>query len=112
MLHELPCEQRYLHGYFSPDLLEPVVEIDPGDSVRISVPNHAWDTARDEHLEPRSLEHEPGHALAGPILVRGARPAQTLVVRTAGPNTRSTGSSRTVSAVPFRSSSISRRSSA
>jgi acetamidase/formamidase len=49
--------------------------------VRISVPNHAWDTARDEHLEPRSPEHEPGHALAGPIFVRGARPGQTLVVR-------------------------------
>jgi acetamidase/formamidase len=80
-VHELPCEQGYLHGYFSPDLLEPVVEIDPGDSVRISVPNHAWDVARDEHLEPRSPELDRGHALAGPILVRGARPGQTLVVR-------------------------------
>lgn len=80
-LHELPCEQGYLHGFFSPDLLDPVVEIDPGDSVRISVPNHAWDTAPDVHLEPRSPEHEPGHALAGPIFVRGARPGQTLVVR-------------------------------
>ncbi len=80
-VHELPCEQAYLHGYFSPDLLEPVVEIDPGDSVRISVPNHAWDLARGSHLEPKSPEHEEGHALAGPILVRGARPGQTLVVR-------------------------------
>ena len=81
MLHELPCEQRYLHGYFSPDLLEPVLEIDPGDSVRISVPNHAWDVARDQHLEPRSPELDRGHALAGPIFVRGARPGQTLSVR-------------------------------
>jgi acetamidase/formamidase len=80
-LHELPCEQAYLHGFFSPDLLDPVIEIDSGDSVRISVPNHAWDIARDVHLEPRSPEHEPGHALAGPIFVRGARPGQTLVVR-------------------------------
>ena len=64
-----------------PDLLEPVVEIDPGDSVRISVPNHGWDTARDQHLEPRGPEHVEGHALAGPIFVRGARPGQTLVVR-------------------------------
>lgn len=79
-VHELPCEQQYLHGYFSPDLLEPVVEIDPGDSVRISVPNHAWDIGRDEHLEPRSAALDQGHALAGPILVRGARPGQTLVV--------------------------------
>jgi len=81
VLHELPCEQRYLHGYFSPDLLEPVLEIDPGDSVRISVPNHAWDVARDQHLEPRSPELDRGHALAGPIFVRGARPGQTLSVR-------------------------------
>jgi acetamidase/formamidase len=81
VLHELPREQRYLHGYFSPDLLEPVLEIDPGDSVRISVPNHAWDVARDQHLEPRSPELDRGHALAGPIFVRGARPGQTLSVR-------------------------------
>ena len=80
-VHELPREQQFLHGYFSADLLEPVLEIDPGDSVRISVPNHAWDVGRDEHLEPPSPDHGPGHALAGPILVRGARPGQTLVVR-------------------------------
>jgi acetamidase/formamidase len=79
--HELPLEQRYLHGYFSPDLLEPVVEIDPGDSVRISVPNHAWDLSPDEHFEPRSAELDKGHALAGPILVRGASKGQTLAVR-------------------------------
>jgi acetamidase/formamidase len=79
-VHELPCEHQYLHGYFSPDLLEPVLEIDPGDSVRISVPNHAWDIGRGEHLEPRSPEHVEGHSLAGPIVVRGARPGQTLVV--------------------------------
>ena len=80
-VHELPCEQRYLHGYFSSDVLDPVLEIDPGDSVRISVPNHAWDIARDEHLEPRSPQLDTGHALAGPILVRGARAGQTLAVR-------------------------------
>jgi acetamidase/formamidase len=80
-VHELPLEQRYLHGYFSPDLLEPVVEIDPGDSVRISVPNHAWDLSRDEHFASRSPELDTGHALAGPILVRRATEGQTLEVR-------------------------------
>jgi acetamidase/formamidase len=54
-LHELPLEQRYLHGHFSKDL-EPAVEVDPGDSVRFFAPNHAWDVARDEHFEPRSPE--------------------------------------------------------
>jgi len=79
MLHELPLEQHALHGHFSKDL-EPAVEIDPGDSVRFFVPNHAWDIARDEHFEPPSPELDQGHALAGPIFVRGARAGQTLVV--------------------------------
>ena len=80
MVHELGLEQRYLHGHFSRDL-EPAVEIDPGDSVRLFTPNHAWDIARDEHFAPRNPElDEEGHALAGPILVRGARAGQTLVV--------------------------------
>ncbi len=78
-VHELPLEQRYLHGHFSKDL-EPAIEIDPGDSVKFFTPNHAWDIARDEHFAPRSPELDEGHALAGPILVRGAKAGQTLVV--------------------------------
>jgi acetamidase/formamidase len=78
--HELPLEQRYLHGYFSVDL-EPVVEIDPEDSVSISVPNAGWDLAADEKFEPRSPELDTGHPMAGPVAVRGAQKGQTLVVR-------------------------------
>ncbi len=80
MDHELPLEQRNLHGHFSRDL-EPVLTVDPGDSVRISVPNHAWDLGPDEHVEARNPEIDDGHALAGPIAVRGARAGQTLEVR-------------------------------
>ena len=80
MIHELPLEQRTLHGYFSAEL-EPVVEIEPGDSVRISVPNAGWDLAREEKFIPRTPDLDRGHALAGPITVRGARPGQTLAVR-------------------------------
>jgi acetamidase/formamidase len=79
-VHELPLDQDVLHGHFSRDL-EPALEIDPGDSVRFSVPNHAWDLGRDEHFDPRDPEIDTGHALAGPILVRGARNGQTLEVR-------------------------------
>jgi acetamidase/formamidase len=79
-LHDLPLEQRTLHGYFSPDL-EPVLEIEPGDSVRISVPNAGWDLSREEQFVARSPELDTGHALAGPIAVRGASPGQTLTVR-------------------------------
>ena len=79
-VHELPLEQRYLHGHFSKDL-EPAVEIDAGDSVKFFTPNHAWDIARDERFAPRSPELDEGHALAGPIFVRGAKAGQTLVVQ-------------------------------
>jgi acetamidase/formamidase len=79
-VHELPLEQRTLHGHFSPDL-EPVLEIDPGDSVRISVPNHAWDMAPDEQIESTNPAIDTGHPLAGPIAVRGAKAGQTLAIR-------------------------------
>jgi acetamidase/formamidase len=80
VLHELPCEPWALHGHFSRDL-EPVLTIDPGDTVRISVPNHAWDVEPDERIVAGNPELDTGHALAGPIEVRGAKAGQTLVVR-------------------------------
>ena len=79
-VHELPLEQRTLHGHFSRDL-EPVIEIDAGDSVRIAVPNHAWDLTPEEHIEPTSPAIDTGHPLAGPIAVRGAKAGQTLEVQ-------------------------------
>ena len=78
-VHELALDKHNLHGYFSADL-EPVLEIDAGDSVRISVPNAGWDLSAGEKLEPRNPELDRGHALAGPIFVRGAQAGQTLVV--------------------------------
>jgi acetamidase/formamidase len=79
VVHELPLERRTLHGHFSRDL-SPVVTIDPGDSIRISVPNAGWRLESFERFEPRDEEVDAGHALAGPIEVRGARTGQTLVV--------------------------------
>jgi acetamidase/formamidase len=80
MLHELPCEPWALHGHFSRGL-EPVLSVDRGETVRISVPNHAWAIERDEEVVARNPEIDTGHALAGPIEVRGAKAGQTLVVR-------------------------------
>ena len=79
-VHELPREAANLHGYFSNEL-DPVLEVDPGDAVRISVPNAGWDLAADEKLEPQNPELDTGHPMAGPIAVRGAKAGQTLVVR-------------------------------
>ena len=79
MIHELPLERRTLHGHFSRDL-EPVLTIDSGDSVRFATPNAGWDLEDGTPFEPRSSPEDDGHALAGPIEVRGARAGQTLAV--------------------------------
>jgi acetamidase/formamidase len=77
--HELPRDPLTLHGHFSRDL-EPVLEVEPGDSVRISTPNNAWLTAPGKRLFARNPKLDTGHAIAGPIAVRGATAGQTLVV--------------------------------
>jgi acetamidase/formamidase len=79
-LHELPLEQRTLHGHFSCDL-EPVLTVEPGDSVGFATPNAGWYLESGEQFVSRDPSIDDGHALAGPIEVRGARAGQTLVVR-------------------------------
>ena len=79
MIHELPFERRTLHGHFSRDL-PPVLTVDPGDSVRFATPSSGWTLADGTEFEPRSSPEDDGHALAGPIEVRGARTGQTLAV--------------------------------
>ena len=72
MIHELPLERRTLHGHFSREL-EPVLAIDPGDSVRFATPNAGWFLESGERFAEHDPELDNGHALAGPIEVRGAR---------------------------------------
>jgi acetamidase/formamidase len=79
VLHELALERRTLHGHFSRDLA-PVLAIEPGDSVRISVPNSGWRLDSGERFSPLDERLDAGHALAGPIEVRGARAGRTLAV--------------------------------
>ena len=80
MIHELPLERRVLHGHFSRDR-EPVLTVAPGDSVRFAVPSSDWRLGDGSPFEPRSSPEDDGHALAGPIEVRGAREGSTLAVR-------------------------------
>ncbi len=80
MIHELPLERHTLHGHFSREL-EPVLVVEPGDSVRFAVPNAGWYLESGEQLVSRDPSVDTGHALAGPIEVRGARAEETLVVR-------------------------------
>ena len=79
-LHELPLDAAVLRGYFSCELA-PVVTVDPGDSIRFRTPNAGWRVGRDEPFVSRDPKLDIGHALAGPIVVRGARAGQVLAVK-------------------------------
>ena len=79
-MHELQLDPANLHGYFSREL-EPALTLDPGDTVRIAVPNAGWEVTRGERVVSRDPKLHTGHALAGPIEVRGAGEGQTLAVR-------------------------------
>ena len=77
--HEIPLLEETVHGYFS-TALEPVLTVNPADSVRFQALNAGWRWTPDgEHFE-RDAQLHSGHALTGPIAVRGARAGQTLVV--------------------------------
>ena len=78
MIHSLDGPH---HGYFSREL-EPVLTIDPGDTVVFKILDSGWG------LEPfaggaftprREAERDgDGHALVGPVAIRGARPGTAL----------------------------------
>lgn len=79
MIHELPLESRTLHGRWSREHA-PVITIDPGDSVRFETLAIFWSRAWGEPFDPPRAADD-GHALTGPIAVRGARAGATLSVR-------------------------------
>jgi acetamidase/formamidase len=77
--HEIPLERRTLHGHFSREL-EPILAVDPGDSIAFACPNAGWDLDSGERFEPYDPELDAGHALIGPVEVRGATAGTTLAV--------------------------------
>ncbi len=87
--YRLEPELHTLHAYFSAERA-PILTIDPGDSVIYRTLEAGW------HVEPYvggdykdvarfpgydAEVHGRGHALIGPIAVRGAHPGMTLAVR-------------------------------
>jgi len=78
-VHEIPLDERTVHGYFSCEL-EPVLTIDPGDAVRFQALNAGWRWEPGAEYFDRDASLHDGHALTGPIEVRGARAGQTLAV--------------------------------
>jgi acetamidase/formamidase len=72
-----------LHGFFDRDL-PPVVTVAPGTTVRFRTLDSGWSAGPHTGGErERVPEHAPGmgHALTGPVAVRGARPGMVLEVR-------------------------------
>ncbi|RJO78378.1 acetamidase [Nocardia panacis] len=84
--HALEPDTDSLHGLFSPDL-PPALTVDPGDSVRLRTLDAWWSsgpyTGGPVGERPKVPQHraEYGHALTGPIAVRGARPGMVLGIR-------------------------------
>lgn len=80
-------ERRTLHGKFSRNF-PPVLTIDTGDTVIFRTLDAGWGLEPELSLdiprrlfEPRNEELDSGHALCGPVEIRGARPDMTLEVQ-------------------------------
>jgi acetamidase/formamidase len=84
-IHWLEPAPGTIHGSFSREL-PPALEIESGDTVRLRTLDCDWGLeprtgvrSPRRRFEPR-LERDDGHALIGPIAVRGARPGSVLEV--------------------------------
>jgi acetamidase/formamidase len=83
--HRLDATRENLHGLFSPDL-PPVLTVDAGDTVRFETLDAGWylapvtgDPERDKVFQ-REPGRDDGHALTGPVAIRGAEPGMTLEI--------------------------------
>src|SRR4051812_26862542 len=88
-LYTIEPAARTLHGAFSRDI-PPVLTIDPGDTVRFRTLDADWNleprqstiyAEKPRQFTPRPVGQETGHALCGPVAIRGAEPGMTLAVQ-------------------------------
>ena len=83
--YSIEPEYKTLHGTFSREY-PPVLTIESGDSVRFRTLDSGWNLALTEDGEPerkfvpRDEERGRGHALCGPVAIRGARPGMALEI--------------------------------
>ncbi|HTO91833.1 MAG TPA: acetamidase/formamidase family protein [Candidatus Sulfotelmatobacter sp.] len=85
--HSIEPTRAHLHGHFSA-ALPPILTIEPGDTVRFRTLDAGWrlepprlDGSSPRMLEPRDDKLDAGHALCGPLAIRGARPGMALEIR-------------------------------
>ncbi len=86
-LYTIEPERATLHGPFSRER-PPVLTIDSGDTVRYRTLDSGWGLEPPSapgqprrQFEPRDQERDAGHALCGPVAIRGAQPGMTLEVQ-------------------------------
>lgn len=84
--HQLEPNRATLHGHFSRNL-PPALTVESGDTVVARTLDAGWNLerhsapgVRSRQFEPRDPRLDSGHALCGPIAVRGAGPGDTLEV--------------------------------
>jgi len=89
--HVLPLERRTLHGHFSRELPS-VLEIESGDEVLFKTLDARWSVGSDwRRFEPMDPDLDTGHALCGPVTIRGAEPGMTLAIHVEELLTEATG---------------------
>jgi acetamidase/formamidase len=86
-LHTIEPTRETLHGCFSREL-PAILTVDSGDTVRLRTLDAGWGLEPHRHppgerrrFEPRTKGRDSGHALCGPIAIRGAEPGMVLEIR-------------------------------
>jgi acetamidase/formamidase len=86
-VHSIEPVRANLHGHFSREL-PPILTIESADRVRCSTVDAGWSEpyrenpfVRGPKLPGRDMEIDSGHALCGPIEIRGAHAGDVLEVR-------------------------------
>lgn len=86
-IYELQTNADTVHGFFSASRA-PILTIDPGDTVRFQTLDAGWglepnrsDGAPRRRLERPDPERDRGHAMCGPVAIRGAQPGMTLEIQ-------------------------------
>jgi acetamidase/formamidase len=83
-VHSIEPTVETLHGIFSRDF-KPVMTIDAGDTVVYRTLDAGWGITGPEvpreYFQPRLPGRGDGHALCGPVAIRGAEPAMMLEVQ-------------------------------
>src|SRR5947209_20384760 len=83
-LHRCDCVQGAVHGAFNRERPS-ILTIDPGDTIVYRTLDAGWGHSGRQRGFPepeleRHPQHDQGHALNGPVAVRGAQPGDVLAV--------------------------------